>query len=97
MSDKKSENPGFFSYKGYPLVRKGNIIYYGNMYDEYVVMIQIMKTEKVGDVAVAQKLKVFKMLTDEKLPADKKIEKVIDKNDLLDALDTASYWLSKAV
>ena len=32
--DKKS----FFTYRGVPLVRKGNLIYFGNMYDDYVVM-----------------------------------------------------------
>ena len=31
----------FFTYKGLPLVRKGKEIYYGNMSDEYVVMIQL--------------------------------------------------------
>ena len=42
----------FFSYKGYPLVRNGNTIYFGNMYDEFVVKIQILKKEKIGDLRV---------------------------------------------
>ena len=32
---KKSE---FLTYKGKPLVRKGNTLYYGNMSDKFVVM-----------------------------------------------------------
>ena len=35
VNNKKSD---FFTYKGYPLVRKGDQIYYGNMYDDYYVM-----------------------------------------------------------
>ena len=43
------EKKAFFTYKGVPLVRKGNNIYFGNMYDEFVVMIEILSTEKVDD------------------------------------------------
>lgn len=96
MSEDKSAKTDFFSYKGYPLVRCGNTIYYGNMYDKFVVVIQIQETKKVDDINIATKMKVFKMLTDDKLPANKQIVKAIDKTELFDALDTASYWLSKA-
>ncbi len=95
MSDKIQNKNEFFNYKGYPLVRCGSTIYYGNMYDEFVVVIQILETEKVGEMDVAKKVKVFKMLTDENLPANKKIVKQIEKTTLFDALDTASYWLNK--
>ena len=36
----------FFTYKGYPLVRHDNVIYYGNMSDDYVVMLQILQQKK---------------------------------------------------
>lgn len=90
-----NDNFQFSVYKGYPLVRNNNIIYYGNMYNEYVVMIQIMHTHKVGDVEVADKVKVFRMLTDDSLPANKKITKTADKDSLYDALDIASAWMSR--
>lgn len=96
MNENKSGKTEFFSYKGYPLVRCGNTIYYGNMYDKFVVVIQILESKEVDDINIATKVKVFKMLTDDKLPANKQIVKVIEKTDLFDALDTASYWLTKA-
>lgn len=86
----------FFSYKGFPLVRNGNQIYYGNMCDEFVVMMNILDTKKVGDVDVATKIKVFKMATDNSLPADKKVVKVVEKTGLYEALDIAYIWLSRA-
>jgi len=96
MSENKTtEKSEFFSYKGYPLVRNGNTIYYGNMWDEYVVMIQILETEKIGDVEVATKVRVFRMLTDENLPANEKIDKTADKDGLYEALDIAHIWLSR--
>lgn len=93
---KDSNNITQFSvYKGYPLVRKNKTIYYGNMYNECVVMIQIMHTKKVGDVEIADKVKVFRMLTDDKLSANEKITKTADKDSLYEALDIASIWLSR--
>ena len=36
MAEKKE----FLTYKGKPLVRQGNTIYYGDMADDYVIMMQ---------------------------------------------------------
>ena len=38
MAEKKE----FLTYKGKPLVRQGNTIYYGDMADDYVIMMQIL-------------------------------------------------------
>ena len=29
-------------YKGHPLLRKGNLLYYGSMADSHIVMLQIL-------------------------------------------------------
>jgi len=98
MSEKKvAETSEFFNYKGFPLVRNGNTIYYGNMFDEYVVKILILEKQKLGEIEVANKVRVFRMLTDENLPADKRIDKTVDKDGLYEALDIANIWLSRLV
>ena len=33
-------------YKGHPLRRKDNIIYFGSMADKYIIMLQILETKK---------------------------------------------------
>ena len=76
MAEKKNN---FFTYKGLPLVRKGKQIYFGNMYDEYVVMIDILSTEKQGDLDVANKVRVLKMATDLTLPPNEQIVKNVVK------------------
>lgn len=94
MSDKNS-GKDFFTYKGFPLVRKEDTIYYGNMSDEYVVMMQIKQKEKVHDIEIATKVMVYKMSTDmTKSPADA-IVKTSEKNGLYDALDIAYIWLTR--
>ena len=41
------------SYKGHPLRRKDNLIYYGSMADKYIIMLQVMETKKVDAMDVA--------------------------------------------
>ena len=40
--EKKVTKAGALTYKGRPLVRSGNTIYYGDMGDKYVAMLQIL-------------------------------------------------------
>lgn len=86
----------FFQYKGYPLVRKNNELYYGNMYDDYVVWMQILGTEKKYNLEVANKIKIYLMSTDEKLNPMEAISKTSERDSLYEALDVANAWLERA-
>jgi hypothetical protein len=86
----------FFRYKGFPLVRKDDLIYFGNMSDPCVVMLQIQEKEKQGDIFVATKIKMYEMKTDEGLAPNEAIIKSAEKHSLYEALDIAYVWLSKA-
>lgn len=90
-------NSSFFTYKGYPLVRHEDIIYYGNMSDEYVIMLQILSKRKVNDLDVADKIKIYKMSTDLSLPPTEGIKKTSEKDSLYEALDLANAWLKMSV
>ena len=46
------------TYKGRPLVRCGNDIYYGSMHDPYVVYLQVLTTKKEGNADVADKVHI---------------------------------------
>lgn len=45
-------------YKGHPLRRKDNLIYYGDMADSHIILLQIMDTKPVGDMNVATKVSI---------------------------------------
>ena len=45
------------TYKGRPLMRKDNLIYYGSMADKYIIMLQVLETKKVNTFAQQRKLK----------------------------------------
>ena len=46
------------TYKGHPLMRKDNLIYYGSMADSHIVMLQILESKKVNDVDIATRVSV---------------------------------------
>ncbi len=85
----------FLTYKGKPLVRNGSTIYYGNMADEYVAMLQILSTEKKDDLDVANKVSVQILSTNADLRPKERIAKKTEKNGLYQALDIASIWLER--
>ena len=92
----KSIQKDFFTYKGFPLVRNKDTIYYGNMSDDYVVMIQIMEKKKMGDLDVASRVKIYQMSTDQSKNPVEAIVKTSEKNGLYEALDIAYVWLTRA-
>ena len=60
MADEKT----VLQYKGRPLMRKDNMIYYGSMADSHIVMLQILETKKVQDTDIATRVSVELQLTD---------------------------------
>lgn len=86
----------FMTYKGYPLVRKGDEIYFGYMSDDYVVWMQIDKKQTEEGVDVSQKIRLYQMSTDEKLSPIEAITKTSERDTLYDALDVAVVWLERA-
>lgn len=94
--DAKKENK-FPTYKGKPLVRCGDVLYYGSMKDKYVIKMDIKSKKKVGDLEVADKVTVQLMYTDPEIRTRKQIVKTSEKNGLYLALDIAEAWLTRAL
>lgn len=70
-----AEKSGALTYKGHPLRRKDNLIYYGSMADKYIVMIQVMSSEKDGDLELANKVQLQLQLTDPDLKSRDRVVK----------------------
>ena len=97
MLNKPSKNDKFLTYKGKPLVRNGNTIYYGDPSENYVIMMQITATKPVGDVEVASKVSVQLLNTDPDVSPRERIVKTSEKKGLYAAMDIAEIWLSRAL
>lgn len=84
-------------YKGKPLIRKDNTLYYGSMSDKYIIMIQILEAKIVSGLESASKVSVFLQQTSPNVhPKDRVIRKT-EKNGLYEALDVGAVWLERAL
>lgn len=84
-------------YRGHPLRRKDNIIYFGSMADKYIIMLQILETKKVKDMEVATRVLVQLQHTDPDLKSRDRVVKKSEKESLYVAMDVASVWLERAL
>ena len=84
-------------YKGHPLRRVGNLIYYGTMAEKYIIMMQILDTKKVQDMDVASKVSIQLQLTDPDLKSRDRIVKKSEKESLYAAMDISAIWLERAL
>ncbi|MBQ3886332.1 MAG: hypothetical protein IKS13_07620 [Ruminococcus sp.] len=87
-------NDKFYMYKGYPLVRKGNELYYGYMSDPFVIWIQITDTKEDSS---AKKVRVTQMATKVSDPMKAFVKNTEKECGLYEALDIANVWLEKAL
>lgn len=87
----------FLMYKGKPLVRKGNEIYYGDMTEKYIARFEILSTTKSGDLEIADKVSVQLLDSNVDLPMKDRISKESVKPTLFDALEIGFIWLDRAL
>ena len=93
MADEKA----VLMYKGRPLMRKDNIVYYGSMADSHIVMLQILESKKIGDMDVASKVSVQLQLTDPASKSRDRIVKKSEKDGFYTALDLGCVLLERAL
>ena len=87
----------FSTYKGYPLVRSGDQLYYGYMSDPYVIWIQILDKKEVAGEEVTSKVRVIQMSTETSDPIMAFFKNEERECVLYEALDIANVWLVKAL
>lgn len=90
-----AEAKEFLNYKGLPLVRCKDMLYYGNMSDKYVIRLTVLESEKKGDIKTAKKVKVELILSENASDLKKAPEKSSEKGGLYDAMDVGAIWLKR--
>ena len=92
MADEK-----VLTYKGRPLMRKDNLIYYGSMADSHIIMLQVLESKKVNDTDIATRVAIQLQLTDPNARGRDRIVKKSEKDGLYTALDLGCVWLERAL
>ena len=88
---------GFSTYRGKPLVKKDNIICYGDPTDRAVLVLTVLSNKKVGDDEIPDMILIQVQSTDPSLPITEKVLKQGMKNGLYQALDFGASWLENTL
>lgn len=94
MADSKALS---LTYKGRPIRRKDNLIYYGSMSEKYIIMLQILDSKKIDDLDVATRVSVQLQLTDPDSKTRDRVVRKSEKNSLYSAMDLSVVWLTRAL
>lgn len=97
MTESNTVNAEGLIYKGHPLRRVDNLIYYGTMAEKYIVMMQVLDSKKVQDMDVATKVSIQLQFTDPTLKSRDRVVKKSEKDNLYAAMDIAAIWLDRAL
>ena len=84
-------------YKGHPLMRKDNMVYYGSMADKYIIIMQILDSKDFQDMSLATKVSVQLQLTDQTVRPKDRIIRKSEKDGFYTALDVGCVWLERAL
>ncbi len=90
-----TEKKDLFTYKGKPMVRRGDTIYYGDLNEKYIIIFTIKSKKKVGDLEVADSVTID-LCTNKGVGKEKVIKKA-NRESLYEAIDIAEFWLEDAI
>ena len=97
MAVTAKDKPINLEYKGHPLRRKDNLIYYGSMTDKYIIMLQVTESRQLEDLNLATRIVVQLQYTDPDLKSRDRVVKKSEKTSFFEAIDVAAVWLERAL
>ena len=86
----------YLTYKGKPLIRCGDRVYYGNLEDKYILALDILESEDVKDVKLSTKVKIQLMDNTGELGKGQVFRKA-ERDSLYKAIDIGEWWLQDAL
>lgn len=92
-----NEKEQILMYKGKPLLRKDNLLYYGYFNDSHIIMMQVMDTKEEKGLKVSTRVRVELQATDPNIRYRDRIVKKTEKEGLYNAMDVATVWLERAL
>ena len=93
--EKPSTEEKAIYYRGYPLRRQGDILYYGDFSDKYIALLQVTKSETENGLEVSKTVLIKLFNNDPDIESRKRVEKKAEKDGLYPAIDLAATWLDR--
>ncbi len=83
----------FLFYEGKPLLRDGNVLYYGDFNENFITRFTILETKKLKDLEVASKVSIELLEKHGDDIKSARLTKKAERDSLYAALDIGVYWL----
>ncbi len=80
-------------YREKPLLRDGNVLYYGDFNENFIVRFTILESEKVNDLDMAKKIIIELLEKNGDDISKAKLTKKAERTSMWAALDIGIYWL----
>jgi len=80
-------------YRDKPLLRDGNMLYYGDFSENFIVRFTILESEKVNDLDMAKKIIIELLEKNGDDIKSAKLTKKAERTSMWAALDIGIYWL----
>ena len=84
------------TYKGKPLLKCGDRIYYGNLEDKIILALDIVESEDNNDIKSSSKVKIQLMDNTGEFGKGQVYRKA-ERDNLYKALDIGEWWLKDAI
>lgn len=84
------------TYKGKPLIRCGDRVYYGNLEDKYILVLDILESKDVDGIDFSSKVKIQLMDNTGELGKGQVFRKA-ERENLYKAIDIGEWWLQDAL
>ncbi|MBQ1603553.1 MAG: hypothetical protein IIT35_06240 [Oscillospiraceae bacterium] len=84
-------------YRGHPLRRVDNLIYYGSMADKYIIMMQVLDSEPLKDINLAKRVSIQLQQTAPNLKSRDRVLRSTEKGSMAEAMEFAAIWLERAL
>lgn len=85
------------TYKGKPVYRQGNRIYYGDLDERLILVMDILETEQRVDVAITKKVKFHIQDNTGPVLGEGTNYRSGERDNLYSAFDIGSWWLQDAL
>ncbi len=83
----------YLLYEGKPLLRDGNVLYYGDFNENFITRFTITETKKVKDLETASKVTIELLEKNGDDIRSARLTKKAERDGLYAALDIGVYWL----
>ncbi len=80
-------------YREKPLLRDGNVLYFGDFSENFIVRFTILESEKVNDLDMAKKVLIELLEKCGDSIESAKLTKKAERTSMWAALDIGIYWL----